>query len=212
MNIWNWIRLIVAGLLAIFALRCCSGAGNSAVNGALPAAGALAFNYPTNNEVLDAQQYILNGTGKPGAILDVMRDGVKIGETTVGADGKWSYAVQDAGTKPGTYKYEIRGSGEATGQTLTVVVKEGQTDASNAKCPCKLRIFTLEKQNIQGATVTLLKDGNTFKEGTSPQLFEDLDAGDYTYTVSAPGYASFETGKATLPRNKAFSVYLKPSK
>jgi hypothetical protein len=199
-----------------------SGALNVKVGAPAMAAGSgfASFISPKDNEVLDAQSYILDGTGTPGESLEVWQSSpgnpVEQYDTVfVAENGQWSYVVDGtkAGTKPGTYTYELRQKGSSEAITKrTVIVKAGQTQASNAKCPCKLRIFTLRKQNIKGSTITLFKDGKQVEAGTVDKLFGNLAEGEYTYTVSAPGYADFTGGKARVPRNKNFEVYLKPKR
>ncbi len=192
-----------------------------ALNLKLPTVNAntATFDYPAENEQLDAKDYTLTGTGKVGEQLQIWQTGTsgtqKFQTIVVGADGRWnSYVpITNPGTKPGTYTYSLRkpGSTDAIAQR-TVIVKEGLTEASNATCPCRLRIFTNLKQNIRGSTITLFKDGKRVEVGTVDTLFANLSAGQYTYSVSAPSYEPYTAGKATLPTNKNFEVYLTPKK
>lgn len=183
------------------------------------ATGVAAFDYPAENEQLAAKDYTLSGTGKAGDRLGIWQTTpagtVKLGTALVGPDGRWNSYVPSSnpGTKPGTYAYSLRksGSSEAIAQR-TVIVKEGLTEASNAKCPCRLRIFTNLKQTITGSIITLFKDGKRVDAGTVDKLFANLSAGEYTFSVSAPGYETYAVGKATLPQNKNFEVYLKPTR
>jgi hypothetical protein len=226
LGLWRW--LIALALLLAW-LFCMFFGPKMDAAAALPAvttpamtegAGFANFLTPNDNEVLDAQSYVLEGTGTPGDTLEVWQstpenpagqyDTVKVAQ-----NGQWSYVVTGAkpGTAPGTYTYELRKSGSSDALVKrTVVVKAGQTQASNAKCPCKLRIFTLRKQNIADSTITLLKDGKAVDTGSVDKLFADLTEGDYTYTVSAPGFEDYTAGTAKLPRNKNFEVYLKPKR
>ena len=132
----------------------------------------------------------------------------KLSDLVVDVDGKWASLI----SKPseGDHSYEIREAGAAagTGKMLKVNVATGRTTASNAQCPCSLRILTLEKQNIPDGKVTLFKDGTKVADGSSPQVFPGLEAGDYTYSVEASGYQAFTTGKASVPLNKNISVYM----
>ncbi len=175
------------------------------------------FDYPGENEKLNAQDYNLSGVGTPGQTLEVWQTTpsgtVKLDTVRVGTDGRWNAYVPNGnpGTKPGTYTYELRRAGTTDAiASRTVVVEAGLTDASNARCPCRLRIFTNRKQNVVGSTIILFKDGQRVGSGTLDKLFTDLSAGEYTYTVTAPNYADFTGGKASLPRNKNFEVYLTP--
>jgi hypothetical protein len=193
--------------------------GPLALNLNLPAVGAAAFDYPGDNEQLNAQDYALSGTGKPGDRFEIWQTTpsgtLKLETVAVGADGRWNSYVPttNPGTKPGTYSFELRQPGSANAIVKrTVIVKAGLTEASNAKCPCRLRIFTNRKENLTGSTITLFSDGKRVDAGTGDKLFTGLSAGQYTYSVTAPGYETFTAGKATLPKNKNFEVYLKPKK
>jgi hypothetical protein len=224
LGLWRWLialALLFAWLFCMwFGPKMDAAAALPAVTTPAMNAGAGFANFltPNDNEVLDAQSYVLEGTGTPGDTLEVWQstpenpagqyDTVKVAQS-----GLWSYVVTGAkaGTAPGTYTYELRKPGSSDALVKrTVVVKAGQTQASNAKCPCKLRIFTNRKQNIPESTITLLKDGQPIDTGSIDKLYADLSEGDYTYTVSAPGYEDFTLGKAQLPRNKNFEVYLNP--
>jgi hypothetical protein len=226
LGLWRW--LIALALLLAW-LFCMFFGPKMDASAAMPAvttpamtegAGFANFLTPNDNEVLDAQSYVLEGTGTPGDTLEVWQStpenpAGQYDTVTVAQNGQWSYVVTGAkpGTAPGTYTYELRKPGASDALVKrTVVVKAGQTQASNAKCPCKLRIFTLRKQNIADSTITLFKDGKAVDTGSVDKLFADLSEGDYTYTVSAPGYEDFTSGKAQLPRNKNFEVYLKPKR
>jgi hypothetical protein len=171
-------------------------------------AGGLGFSYPAEAEQLDAQDFLIQGMGEPGKSLELLEGENKLSDLNVGADGKWASLI----SKPseGDHSYEIREAGAAagTGKMLKVNVGAGRTTASNAQCPCSVRILTLEKQNIPDGKVTLFKDGTKVAEGASPQVFSGLEAGDYTYSVEAAGYKAFTTGKASVPLNKNISVYM----
>ena len=225
LGLWRWLIALALLLAWLF----CMFFGPKMGAAALPAvttpamtegAGFANFLTPNDNEVLDAQSYVLEGTGTPGDLLEVWQStpnnpAGQYDTITVAQNGQWSSVVTGAkpGTAPGTYTYELRKPGSSAALvTRTVVVKTGQTQASNAKCPCKLRIFTLRKQNIADSTITLLKDGKAVDTGSVDKLFADLSEGDYTYTVSAPGYEDYTLGTAQLPRNKNFEVYLKPKR
>ena len=136
----------------------------------------------------------------------------KLGEFTVGKDGTWSWPIGGALVTEGDHTYELRAIGgtAGSGKLLNVNVAKDRPTASNAKCPCRLRITSLEKQNIQDAAITLYKDGKVVEVGADPQVFGNLEEGEYTYTVTAPGFETFSSGKASAPKNKNISVYLKP--
>jgi hypothetical protein len=174
----------------------------------MAAASQVAFSYPAEAEKLDAQDFLLQGTGKPGETLELTQDGVLLGSVVVGADGTWSYNVSKP--KAGAYAFEIKGASSSA--TRAVTVEQGLTTASNAQCPCRLRILPNEKQALTGTTAVLFKDGTEVARGAAPFVFSELSAGEYTFTLEGTGYVTSKPAKATLPKNKSLSVYLEKQK
>ena len=170
------------------------------------------FTSPFELEKLDLQDYLLTGTGTAGEELELFEGENKLGQFTVGKDGTWSWPIGGALVTEGDHTYELRAVGGAagSGKLLRVNVAKDRPTASNAKCPCRLRITSLEKQNIQDAAITLFKDGQVVEVGSDPQVFGNLQEGEYTYTVTAAGFETYSSGKASAPKNKNISVYLKP--
>lgn len=184
------------------------GDGAPVVASSAAATAGLAFSYPAEAEKLDAQDYLLTGTAAPIEPLEVLQNGVSLGSIAAGADGTWSYYVQ----KPtvGEYTYEVKG---ATGSIeRQISVQQGLTTASNAQCPCQLRIVSDINQNIPNAKAVLYKDGTEVATGIAPLVFRDLVAGEYTYTLEADGFVTSAASKATLPKNKSLSAYLEKAK
>jgi K(+)-stimulated pyrophosphate-energized sodium pump len=160
------------------------------------------FSYPSVNEQLDAQDFMLRGSGKPGMMFDVLQNGAKVGSETVGNDGEWVYSVENPAA--GDYSYQLQADGQNLGSAMMVNVGTGRTDASNAKCPCLLRIFS----NVSNAKITLYKGGSEVQTGSSGTLFENLEAGDYTYNMEAEGYKSVTDAAFSTPKNKNLKAFL----
>jgi hypothetical protein len=177
-------------------------------------AGKLGFSSPLDLEKLDLQDFLVTGNGKADEELELYEGENKLGQFTVGKDGTWSWPIGGKLVTEGDHTYELRAVGGAmgSGQKLTVNIAKGRPEASNAKCPCRLRITSLEKQNVKDAAITLLKDGKVIEVGSDPQVFGNLEEGEYTYSVTAPGFETFSSGKAFAPKNKNISVYLKPAR
>jgi hypothetical protein len=161
--------------------------------------GGLGFTSPFELEKLDLQDYLLTGTGTAGEELELFEGENKLGQFTVGKDGTWSWPIGGAFVTEGDHMYELRAVGGAagSGKLLNVNVAKDRPTASNAKCPCRLRITSL---------------GKVVEVGADPQVFGNLTEGEYTYTVTAPGFETYSSGKASAPKNKNISVYLKPVK
>jgi hypothetical protein len=168
-------------------------------------AGELSVAYPGPGELLDAQDFLLEGTGPASLDYTVFANGAELGKTVSDEQGRWSYLVSSP--KPGDYEFEIRPEGSAEGAKVTVNVAPNRPEASNARCPCKFRVFTF----APNATIELVRDGQVIRSGEGPvQVFRDLEAGDVTVRVLASGYASYASpaGKFAMPKNKNVSVYL----
>jgi hypothetical protein len=168
--------------------------------------GAFAFSYPAEAEALDAQDFILEGTGVAGTNLEILKNGAIEGSTTVDSSGVWSYYVPQQPV--GDYEFEVKAP-DGSSLKRKITVQQGLTTASNAQCPCRVRVYaeTAGKQPV-AATVVLYKDGIEIKRGISPFLFGNLEPGDYTYSVEAEGFKSFTDGKAQTPKNKNLLVYI----
>ncbi len=172
------------------------------------ATGGLAFSYPAQAEKLDAQDFLLTGTAKPLEPLEVLQNGVSLGSIAAGADGAWSYYVQ----KPAAGEYEFEVKSVTTSIKRQISVQQGLLSASNAQCPCQLRIVSNITQNIPEAKAVLFKDGVEVASGVAPMVFRDLAAGDYTYTLEAAGFVTSKPAAASLPKNKNLSAYLEKQK
>ncbi len=169
---------------------------------------ALSFTYPTDGERLDAQDFLLEGRGAPGQELEIFQDGVSIGKVTVGEDGSWSWPISRP--KPGDYAFEVRPVGSTEGIKLAVNVGANRADASNAKCPCALRVTT----NRPFATIQLFRDNQPVASGTGPvMVFRNLEKASYAIQVVAQKYKSYQSKPAqfSTPKNKNISVYLDPA-
>ncbi len=170
-------------------------------------AGVMAFLYPAEAEELNAQDFILEGTGVTGENLEIYKNGVLEGTTSADANSKWSFYVPTPAV--GEYEFEVKAA-DGSSIKRKVIVKQGLTTASNAQCPCRVRVsaFTNGKVAVNG-TVILSKDGVEVARGTTPNVFEGLAAGSYTYSIEAEGFQTFNAGKIETPKNKNIPVYLK---
>ena len=174
----------------------------------MAAASQVTFSYPAEAEKLDAQDFLLTGTAAPLEPLEVLQNGVSLGSIAAGADGAWSYYVQ----KPSAGEYEFEVKSTTASIKRRISVQQGLTTASNAQCPCQLRIVSDINQNVPDAKVVLLKDGVEVATGIAPVVFRDLAVGEYTYTLEAAGFVTSKPAAAALPKNKSLSAYLEKQK
>ncbi len=175
-------------------------------SGEAEAKSAYAFSYPSEAEALDAQDFILEGTGVAGSNLEVLKNGVADGNIGVDANGAWSYYVP---TQPvGEYEFEIKAP-DGSSIKRKISVTQGLSTASNAQCPCRVRVSaeTAGKEAVN-ATVVLFKDGVEVRRGVTPFLFGNLETGNYTYSLEAEGFKIFSNGEAQTPKNKNLLVYM----
>ena len=201
----NIVALLIVPLLgsSLFGNLGASSAVGSTALAASMNPNEFKFSYPNLNEQLDAQDFLLQGTGKPGMSFDVLQNGSKVSTETVGSDGEWSYFVE----KPtdGDNKFQLQADGQNLGSELVVNVAAGRTDASNAKCPCRLRIVS----SVPFSKVTIMKDGTEVSSSTGKEIFfSNLEAGDYTYKVEADGFKTLSDLKASTPKNKNLKAFM----
>ncbi len=167
------------------------------------------------NAFLPNAPFQLTGTGTAGEILEVYDGATKIGSTTVGADGAYSFTVTP--TSAGDHDYSVRKSGSASGPVVTLNI--AQTGANEAACPCKLR-FILVNAAAQDAQISLT-GSSVPKSVTSTVFFKGkpvreiaypaLPAGSFAFTVAQSGFKPVR-GNAAPPKNRAITVYLDPQK
>jgi hypothetical protein len=193
---------MVAGLVAGVTIP--DGNAQGAAERTAPSA-AWAITAPKNLEELDAQDFLLEGTGLAGESFELLSNGSPLANITVGADNTWSYNVSNPAA--GDYEFSLRGTNIPTLPALKVNVAPGRAEASNARCPCRLRVET----RAPNATITLTRAGEIVARQPGPvYLFRDLEAGTYGIKVEAEGFQTFESAadKFSTPRNKTISVYL----
>jgi hypothetical protein len=195
------VLTMVAGIVAGVAV------GDGANTTTASATGVpFAITAPVNLENLDAQDFLLEGTGPAGSSVELLRNDQPIGNVTVGGDNTWSYNVSRP--QPGDYAFSLRGANvPANFAPIKVNVAPNRPDASNAKCPCQLRIEAL----APAAKISLVQGDKVIGTESGPVfVFKKLDAGDYGVKVEAAGFKTFQTtsDKFVTPKNKNISVYL----
>ena len=125
----------------------------------------------------------LTGSGQPGASVELWAGDVKVGTTTVGTDGKWSW---DGTLDPGDYQLTAR-TVDAAGKTLNESAALALTVAAAAPSP---PVMAEPQVSAQG-TVTLT---GTAEPGTTLEIVEDgkvvgttvvQDDGTWTYVYNA---------------------------
>ncbi|MFN3267162.1 MAG: hypothetical protein ACK41E_10045 [Deinococcales bacterium] len=168
------------------------------------------------NGFLAADEFNLAGLAPQNTKLEVLENGMVLGNVVAGADGQWSYKVKPTGT--GDIDYLVRPEGKTSGALYTLNI--APKGATAAVCPCKLR-FILTNPKAQAATVKLTGSSTVpepvsaiipFKGKTATMVsFIGLDSGNYDYTIEQPGFKAFSKS-ASLPKNRSISVYLDAAK
>ena len=96
----------------------------------------------------------LSGTGTPGSKVEIWAGGKKLGETTVGADGKWAFAAP--ALEAGDYDFSARAV-DASGKTLAESAPLKFTVPALVKAPTLTA--PLPDASIAGDTLTLEGSG-----------------------------------------------------
>jgi hypothetical protein len=158
------------------------------------------------NGFLPNAPFVLKGTGKPGEELEIFDGTTSLGRVLVAPDGTWSFNVVPKSA--GDHDYSVVGS---SGSSPLLTLNIAEKGKSGPACPCKLRISLTNPKTLD-AEVSLQQNGAALgvKAGSLAN-FPNLPAGEYLYTVTRQGYGTFK-GKASLPKNRAISVYLNPQK
>lgn len=166
------------------------------------------------NAFLPNAPFLLTGTAKAGERLEVFEDAERVGETTAGTDGTWSFLVTPKNV--GDRDFSVRKAGGQSGPVVTLNIAEPGSTA--AACPCKLR-FILTNPNAQDAQITLTGAGTIPQSTTNTVFFQGksvreiaypgLPAGSYDFTVNQANFKPVR-GNAAPPKNRALTVYLDP--
>jgi hypothetical protein len=122
----------------------------------------------------------LSGSGEPGANIELCSGEVKLGDTSVAADGNWSW---DGSLDPGNYEIVARTLG-ASGE----LVNESEALALTIEAPVTIAISILDEPQVdEQGTVTLSGIG---EPGLTIDVLEDGDVMGST-VVEADGSWSF---------------------
>lgn len=144
-------------------------------------------------EVADGR-LTLSGTGSPGSTVRILIDGQPAGEVTVGADGRWTFAVDLA---PGDHDIDLEALDEAgqvaaSGQPVSVQVPEPIAAPALDTLPAGLAAgaITISGTGTPGSTIRVLVDGQPAGEAVvGPDgrwtLEVDLASGQHTLTAEA---------------------------
>ena len=164
-------------------------------------------------EVSDDGTVMLSGTGTPGSKVEIWAGGERIGEATVGADGKWSFA---APLEAGDYDFAARAV-DASGKTLAESAPLKFTVPALVKAPTlgtpKVGAdgtVTLSGTGTPGSKVEIWAGGKKLGEATVGAdgkwsfAAPSMEAGDYDFSarvVDASGKTLAESAplKFTVP-------------
>jgi len=172
-----WAALALLGLLSIL-----PGLGLRAFSAGLLPVVPLSISAPQNGAQLAAGSYSLQGTGQAGENLELYDNGVKLGNVTVGADGKWSF-VLPALAATGQHLYEARRTGQVAAAKTTVQVKASDVLAFSAPAEgsqVSASGFTLQGTGKAGEGLEVFEDGISLGRLTVP------DSGQWSLNVPPP--------------------------
>lgn len=141
----------------------------------------------------------ITGTAEPGATVEVFVDGVRVGEATADAEGKWSLPLDDA-LSLGEHTVEARTTDGAGNQgssgVVNITVVENTGSGITITGPTDGQQVTGTTVTVTGTgkpgsviTVTVGKQDKVItvgEDGTWTVTFEDVPAGETTITAKDP--------------------------
>jgi NADH-quinone oxidoreductase subunit N len=86
-----------------------------------------AFTAPSDRATVAATGFTLQGTARPGQVVEIFEDGTSLGRVTADTSGQWSLDVPPP--PGGTRRYQVRPEGTASGASISLVVPEAQAGA-----------------------------------------------------------------------------------
>lgn len=153
----------------------------------------------------------LAGTGTPGTVVEIFRNGVSLGTTEVGANGSWSFDVDMPNA--GDYDFSVKALNaagdvvaESAAQTLTVNAPEIALPTFNLPELPTVGPFTLTGTGTPGSVIEIVRNGvslGTTTVGPDGNWSFDLDlpdAGDYDLTLNTLDGSGNVLGSVALPR------------
>jgi len=85
------------------------------------------FASPLDGATVAATGFTLQGTARPGQVVEIFEDGASLGRATADANGQWSLNVPPPAS--GARVYEVRAEGAASGARISLQVSEAQAGA-----------------------------------------------------------------------------------
>lgn len=160
--------------------------------------------------------FTLTGTGTPGSTIEIIRNGVSLGTTTVGDDGNWSFDLDLP--EAGDYDFSLNtldGSGNVLGSVAlpTVSLSAPEIGAPEFALPTfnlpelpTVGPLTLTGTGTPGSTIEILRNGvslGTTTVGDDGNWSFDLDlpeTGDYDFTLNVLDGSGNVQGSVEMPR------------
>ncbi|GEM_PF-941738 len=193
-NIFKFVvTLILILIIIILLLRARAGTTSAPQGGVEPAVTVAAPTLSTP-KIGDDGTVTLSGTGTPGSKVEIWAGGKRIGEATVGADGKWSFA---APLEAGDYDFTVRAV-DASGKTLAESAPLKFTVPALVKAPTLDTptvgddgAVTLSGTGTPGSKVEIWAGGKKLGEvtvgadGKWSFAAPSMEAGDYDFSARA---------------------------
>ncbi|MCB9430585.1 MAG: VWA domain-containing protein [Ardenticatenaceae bacterium] len=166
------------------------------------------FNLP---ELPTVGPFTLTGTGTPGSTIEIIRNGVSLGTTTVGSDGNWSFDLDlpDFGDYDFTLN-TLDGSGNVLGSvdlpTVSLTTPDIALPTFNLPELPAVGPFTLTGTGTPGSTIEIIRNGVSLGTATvdpDGNWSFDLDlpgVGDYDFTLNTLDGSGNVLGSVNMPR------------
>ncbi len=116
--------LLWGAMLLLAVLSFWPGLGLRAFSTGLTPLASLTIRAPADGATVEIGRYTLEGTGRPGEILELLDNDTPLGVVTVGPEGTWRFdpaaSNLETALQAGPHTYQVRRAGQATGASVRV--------------------------------------------------------------------------------------------
>jgi hypothetical protein len=207
-------KAVVTGILALLLLRPLVAVTTGTITPAASVAATPANYRPPTLMPLDSvrvgEPVVLNGEGTPNTRVDILNNNVKIGETTVTGDGKWSLSAVFPSDQGGTIAnlmpvgINTDGSNLGSGGQVAVQVLAARNSNPDAPAVTSPAAGTVLSSNVIDLSGTGPKDGivEVVANGNALGAVPIGSDGTWRFSADLPSVGDYQIRARTLKANR----------